>query len=129
MREVVEILNTMRPEQLFLALVYLAAHALALGELATSRGRVVALVTALAAALAFAALSDPWPAAVVLIAMSSVGLAVFAAAAWALWRASASRGRALGARYGSAANLPRTAASGPSRSVKTAPILNSPLAE
>jgi hypothetical protein len=129
MREVVEILNTMGPEQLFLALVYLGCHTLALGELATARGRLVAIVVALGAAFAFAALSTAWQAAVVLLAMASVGIALFAAAAWALWLASASRGRTARASYESAANLPRAAAATASRSVKTAPILNSPLAE
>jgi hypothetical protein len=130
MREVVEILNTMRPEQLFLALVYLGCHTLALGELATSRGRLIATAVALCAAFAFAVLSsDAWQAAVILLAMASVGIALFAAAAWALWLASSSGGRMGRQSYESAANLPRTAAAAASRSVKTAPILNSPLAE
>ena len=81
MREVVEILNTMGPEQLFLALVYLGCHTLALGELATSRGRLVAVVAALGAAFGFAVLSPAWQAAVILLAMASVGIALFAAPA------------------------------------------------
>jgi heme A synthase len=129
MRELVEILNTMGPEQLFLALVYLGCHTLALGELATSRGRLVAVMIALGASAGFATLSPSWPAAVILLAMASVGIALFAAAAWALWLASASRARAARESYESAANLPRTAAAVVSRSVKTAPILNSPLAD
>ena len=130
MRQVFEILNTMGPEQLFLALVYLGCHTLALGELATSRGRLVAIAVAFGAALAFAVLSrDAWQAAVILLAMASIGIALFAAAAWALWLASASHGRTGRESYESAANLPRAAAASASRSVKTAPILNSPLAE
>lgn len=129
MREVVEVLNTMGPEQLFLALVYLGCHTLALGELATTRGRLAAIVVGVGAALVFAALSASWPAAVILLATASIGIALFAAAAWALWAASASRAGASRERYGSAENLPRAAATAASRSVKTAPILNSPLAE
>ena len=129
MRDVVEILKQMGPEQLFLALVYLCCHTLALGELATSRGRLVAVAVGLGAAFAFAASSDAWQAAVILLAMASVGIALFAGAAWALWRVSVSPGGGARASYESATNLPRTAAASPSWSVKTAPILNSPLAE
>ena len=50
MRDVVEIARTMGPEQLFLALVFLASYSLALGEFATARGRLWAVVSGLVAA-------------------------------------------------------------------------------
>ena len=84
MRDVVEIARTMGPEQLFLALVFLASYSLALGEFATARGRLWAVVSGLVAAGAFAALSHPWEAGVVLVACASVGMALFSATVWAL---------------------------------------------
>ena len=54
MRDVVEIARTMGPEQLFLALVFLASYSLALGEFATARGRTWAVVCGLVAAGVFA---------------------------------------------------------------------------
>ena len=79
MRDVVEIARTMGPEQLFLALVFLASYSLALGEFATARGRAWAVVSGLVAAGAFAALSHPWEGGVVLVACASVGMALFSA--------------------------------------------------
>jgi hypothetical protein len=128
MREVVEIAKTMGPEQLFLALVFLASYALALGEFATARGRLWAVGTGLLAAAAFAAFSDPWEGGVVLAAFASVGMAVFSAAAWALALATTSAAPG-SADQAPATNLPRTRAAPSSRSVNTAPILNSPAAE
>ena len=131
MREVIGILKAMGPEQLFLALVFLAGYALALGEFATSRGRLVASVTALLAAAGFAAFSNPWEAGLVLLGFASVGLALFSAVAWTLWVATTSRPSPIlvAADQSPAANLPRTAATSSSRPVNMAPILNSPAAE
>lgn len=128
MREVVEIARTMGPEQLFLALVFLASYALALGEFATPRGRLWAACTGLVAAALFSALSHPWEGGIVLIAIASVGMALFTAAVWATALATASRAPRREVQA-SAANLPRTRAVASSRSVNTAPILNSPAAE
>ena len=128
MRDVVVILETMGPEQLFLALVFLAGYALALGEFATTRGRLWALAAALLASGAFAALSNPWEAGVVLIAFAAVGLALFSAAVWAL-SAATERAVAPAVDQAAAANLSRTAATFSSRPVNTAPILNSSTAE
>jgi hypothetical protein len=127
-QDVVLVLKTMGPEQLFLALVFLAAYSLALGEFAPRRARVVAGATTLCAAAAFAALSAPWEAAVVLLAFAFVFLALFSAVAWLLWRATAER-EARASDQALAANLPRAAAAVSSRSRKSAPILNSPAAE
>jgi hypothetical protein len=128
MREVVEIARTMGPEQLFLALVFLASYSLALGEFATARGRFWAIVSGLVAAGAFAALSHPWEGGIVLVACASVGMALFSATAWALSVATTERAPRAAAQA-PAANLPRARAVSSSRSVKNAPILNSPAAE
>ena len=128
MRDVVEIARTMGPEQLFLALVFLASYSLALGEFATARGRFWAVVSGLVAAGAFAALSHPWEGGVVLVACASVGMALFSATVWALSVATTERAPRAAAQA-PVANLPRTRAVPSSRSVTNAPILNSPAAE
>lgn len=129
MRDVVEIAKTMGPEQLLLALVFLASYALALGEFATARGRAWAVGTGLVAAAGFAAFSNPWPAGVVLVACASVGMGLFSAAVWALSLATMPRAPRAAVVQVPVANLPRARAVPSSRSVKTAPILNSPAAE
>jgi len=127
MREVVQVLRTMGPEQLFLALVFLAGYSLALGEFATSRGRLIAAATALVAASGFAAFSHPWEAGVVLVGFAFIGVAVFSGIAWMLWTAAARESGA--APQELAANAPMAVAAASSRSRNTAPILNSPAAE
>ena len=128
MRDVVEIARTMGPEQLFLALVFLASYSLALGEFATARGRVWAVVSGVVAASGFAALSHPWEGGFVLIACASVGMALFSASVWAISLATTERAP-IAAAQAPATNLPRARAVPSSRSVKNAPILNSPAAE
>ena len=128
MREVVEIARTMGPEQLFLVLVFLASYALAIGEFATARGRLWSVGTGLVAAAGFAAFSNPWEGGVVLIGFASVGMALFTAMVWAMSLATMARAPRAAAQA-SATNLPRTRAAPSSRSVNTAPILNSPAAE
>ncbi len=128
MRDVVEIAKTMGPEQLFLALVFLASYALAIGEFATARGRLWAVAMGLGAACGFAAFSDPWEGGIVLAACASVGMGLFSAAVWALSLAMTPRAPRLPAQA-PVTNLTRTRAAPSSRSVKTAPILNSPAAE
>jgi hypothetical protein len=128
MRDVVEIARTMGPEQLLLALVFLASYSLALGEFATARGRLWAVLSGLVAAGAFAALSHPWEAGIVLVACASVGMALFSATVWALSVATIERAPRAVAQT-PATNLARARAVPSSRSVKNAPILNSPAAE
>ena len=128
MRDVVEIARTMGPEQLFLALVFLASYSLALGEFATARARVWAIVSGVVAAGGFAALSHPWEGGIVVVACASVGMALFSATVWALSLATTERApRAVA--QAPAANLARARAVPSSRSMKNAPILNSPAAE
>ena len=128
MRDVVEIARTMGPEQLLLALVFLASYSLALGEFATAKGRLWAVGFGLAAAGAFAALSHPWEAGIVLVACASVGMALFSATVWALSVATTERAARVVAQA-PAANLPRAREVPSSRSLKNTPILNSPGAE
>jgi hypothetical protein len=128
MRDVVEIARTMGPEQLFLALVFLASYSLALGEFATARGRLWAVVSGLVAASAFSALSHPWEAGIVLVACASVGMALFSATVWALSVATTERVPGAAAQAPET-KLARARAVPSSRSVKNAPILNSPAAE
>ena len=128
MRDVIEIARNMGPEQLFLALVFLACYSLALGTFATTRGRLWAVGSGVVAAGGFAALSHPWEAGIVLVACASVGMALFSATVWALSLATIERA-ASDVAQPAAANSPRTRAVASSRSVKNAPILNSPAAE
>ena len=128
MRDVVEIARTMGPEQLFLALVFLASYSLALGEFATARARVWAVTCGVVAAGGFAGLSHPWEGGIVLVACASVGMAMFSAAVWALSVATIERAPRAAAQA-PAAKLARARAVPSSRSVKNAPILNSPAAE
>ena len=134
MRDVVEVLRTMGPEQLFLALVFLSCYSLAIGEFTAARARLAAIGTAVCSAAGFAAFSNPWEAGVVLLGFAFVGVALFSAAAWLLWRAVAARDAApasgpVVADQEPAVNLARVAAASSSRSMNTAPILNSPAAE
>ncbi|MGZ8259812.1 MAG: hypothetical protein ACXWUL_04595 [Caldimonas sp.] len=128
MGNVAQVLRTMGPEQLFLALVFLACYSLAIGEFAGARARLAAIATAVCAAAGFAAFSSPWEAGVVLLGFGFVGVAVFSALAWALWAAMSAGGPRTAAQ-GVAAKLPRVVARFSSRSRNTVPILNSPGAE
>lgn len=145
MRDVVAIATSMGPEQLLLALVFLASYSLALGGFATVRGRRLAMATGLGSAAVFVVLSRPWEAGVMLVGFASVGMGVFSALVWATWLVTASRtaevliaelpmpetlaGTEAAADQELAANLSRTRAASSSRAVNTAPILNSPGAE
>ena len=128
MRDVVQVLRTMGPEQLFLALVFLAGYSLAIGEFTGARARLVAISTAAGAAAGFAAFSSPWEAGVVLLGFGFVGVALFSVLAWTLWAAMSARDPRAAAQ-GVAAKLPRVLATSSSRSRNKVPILNSPAAE
>ena len=127
MRDVLQVLQAMGSEQLFLALVFLASYSLALGEFATARGRVIAAATAFAGAGGFAAFSHPWEAGVVLLGFAFVGVALFTGTVWMLWRAAPRDGGAVVQQF--AVNAPIAVAPASSRPRNTAPILNSPAAE
>ena len=81
-------LATMGTEQLLLASVFLRGYAMALGRFAGRRGRWVAAGITVCSAVGFVALSQPWESGVVLVALSSVGMGLFTAGAWVLWKAT-----------------------------------------
>ena len=85
---VVETLETMGTEQVLLAMVFFGSYALALGQFAGPRGRLVAIATAVVAAAGFAAFSRPWEAGVILIALVPICMGLFAGTAWLLWMAA-----------------------------------------
>jgi len=93
---VVESLATMGMVQTLLATIFLASYGLALGKFVAARSRLVAAATAVVAAGGFAACSRPWEAGLVLIAFVPLGMALLAAAAWALWRLATWRVRSVG---------------------------------
>lgn len=72
-------------EQYLLAFLFLASYALALGHFRTARGRLYSCACTLAAACAFAAITDPWEHGVLLVALALVGMGAFAGAVWATW--------------------------------------------
>lgn len=80
--DVFEGLNRMGLLQLLLAFVACIGYTLAQGSLVALRGRGIAIVTALGAALAFVVLSDAWAQSTVLIAIAVAGVGAFAAVAW-----------------------------------------------
>ena len=55
-----ESLATIGTEQVLPAIVFVGSYALALGEFAGARGRLVAVTCAVLAAAGFAAFSHPW---------------------------------------------------------------------
>jgi hypothetical protein len=78
-------LEAMKPEQYVLAFVFLGSYAFALGEFIGTRGRRIAIGTAIGAAAAFAGFTDPWELGVMVVAFALVGMGLFAGAVWLLW--------------------------------------------
>jgi hypothetical protein len=66
---------------------------MALGEFAGPRARLIAIVTAIVAAVGFVVLGNPWEASVILLALAPLGMGLFAAAAWALCKVTAGSSR------------------------------------
>jgi len=93
MSNTTQILETMGQEQFFLAFVFIGSYAVAVGELAHSRWRRVAVLVAFASAATCVALSDPWEQGVILIALAFVGMALFAGFVWGLWTVATWRER------------------------------------
>ena len=113
MGPVAESLATMGMEQVLLAIVFVGSYALALGEFAGARGRLVAVASALLAAAGFAAFSHPWEAGVILVASVPVGMGLFAGAAWMLWAVATWRvRRAIRVELAPVQRAPRRAATG-----------------
>jgi hypothetical protein len=86
MSELHTTLRTMGFLQLLLAFVFLTGYALALSSLTGALGRKRSGAVALLAAIAFAALTQPWVHGVLLMAFAVAGLGLFIGLAWALSR-------------------------------------------
>jgi hypothetical protein len=93
MESIVTAVQAMGTGQVLLASAFLGCYSMALGEFAGPRARLVAIVTAIFAAVGFVALGDPWEASVILLALAPLGMGLFAAAAWALSKVTAGRSR------------------------------------
>jgi hypothetical protein len=98
MSEIAQILRNMGQEQSVLAFIFLGSYAAAMGELFGPRTRRYAVLTALASAAAFAALSQPWEQGVILVALALVGTGLFAGTVWALWTLATWRERQIALR-------------------------------
>jgi hypothetical protein len=84
MNEIGETLDGLGIEQFVLAFVFFTSYALALGGIVTGRARRWAFVGALAAAITFAASTDPWVHGVMLVIYTVAGTAMFIALVWVL---------------------------------------------
>jgi hypothetical protein len=79
--------ETMGIGQMLLAFVFLSCYASALSQFAGARARLVMVVIAISAGFGFVSLNDPWETGVCLLALVPVGMGVFAATAWIMWKA------------------------------------------
>jgi hypothetical protein len=84
--EVRATLDTIGAEQQACVFVFLMCYPLALGRLLEGRGRRIAAEFAVASALGFMVLTDPWMHAVLLLAVGMGGLGLFIAAVFAVDR-------------------------------------------
>ena len=78
-------LHNMGVEQYLLAFLFLASYAFALSEFMGRRGRLYAMLFAAAAAIGFAARTEPWEHGVLVVAFALVAMGLFAGTAWVLW--------------------------------------------
>jgi hypothetical protein len=78
-------LHAMGVRQYLLAFLFLGCYALTLSQLIGTRGRHYAGAGAATAAIAFAALTDPWEHGVLVAAVALVAVGLFAGSAWLLW--------------------------------------------
>jgi len=85
MNQINSSLEAMGVQQYLMAFLFLACYCLALSQFMGSRGRVYAALGALVAAIAFAALTDPWENGVLVVAFTLVVMGLFAGTVWALW--------------------------------------------
>lgn len=82
MNEVGDTLESMTAVQLVAALLFVAGYMVALGQLATRRGRRWGASLAALSAIVFVAFTRPWEHGVILMALGSTAVAVFVAVAW-----------------------------------------------
>jgi hypothetical protein len=78
-------LRAMGVQQYLLAFLFLACYSMTLSQFIGTRGRHYAAAGAATAAIAFAALTDPWEHGVLVAAVALVAIGLFAGAAWVLW--------------------------------------------
>jgi hypothetical protein len=96
MESIVTAVQAMGTGQVLLASAFLGCYSIALGKFAGPRSRLIAIGTAILAAVGFVALGDPWEASVILLALAPLGMGLFAAAAWALSKATEGGARPTG---------------------------------
>ncbi|HEX6705939.1 MAG TPA: hypothetical protein VF169_14340 [Albitalea sp.] len=72
-------------EQYLLAFLFLFTYAFALSDFTGARGRLYAVLAALASAIAFAARTDPWENGVLVVAFALVAMGLFSAVVWGTW--------------------------------------------
>jgi len=82
MRELSETVSAMGSAQLVAAFLFLAGYGLAIGRLATERGRGFSLLLAALSAVAFVALTRPWAHGAMLVALAVIGVAAFIGVVW-----------------------------------------------
>lgn len=77
-------LHAMQFEQLLLAFAFLISYPLSLSHYVGVRGRIVAVLASLVAAVGFASMTTPWLHGVMLLVFAILGMGVFIAAVWGL---------------------------------------------
>ena len=82
MNEVGDTLEGMTAIQLVAALLFVAGYVLALGQLATERGRRLGAMLAALCAFVFVLFTHPWEHGIILVALASTAVAAFVAVAW-----------------------------------------------
>lgn len=90
MSELNQTLHQLTLTQYLLALLFLLAYGTALGSLFGRTSRLRALLLALAAAIGFAALTQPWEHGMLLVLCAIGGIGLFISVAWAFSAISAS---------------------------------------
>jgi len=78
-------LDAMGLEQYLLAFLFLFSYAFALSDFTGTRGRLYAVLSALATAVAFALRTDPWESGVLVVAFALVAMGLFSAVVWGTW--------------------------------------------
>jgi hypothetical protein len=86
-------LATMGTGQVLLASVSLGSYALALGQFTGNRGRLITIAATIISAAGFVAQSERWEAGVIVMAFVPVGMGLFAAIVWVMWRLASGTSR------------------------------------
>jgi hypothetical protein len=78
-------LEAMGVQQYLMAFLFLGSYSMALSHFSGGRARGYAAAGALASAICFIALTDPWESGVLVVAFGLVTIGGLAAAVWSLW--------------------------------------------